>query len=394
MLRMLAVIALSVIVVAPAASAQTPDVRFRMHVINADSRFEACSVFDVNRDGRLDIFSGGFWYEAPTWKRHFVRDVKEQDNYYYDFANLPLDVNRDGWTDIVSVAWHNESIFWVENPGRNDGPWKEHFIDKPGHIETALLANLDGGRALNVLPNVMEQVIWYELVSPSRARTATQPAGEAVSPQYFKGHPLGKEGAGAGIGCGDVEGNGRMDILCAKGWYEAPARPRTDPWKWHPEWDLGDASIPILAMDVDGDGDTDLVWGIGHNYGVHWLEQGRDADGKRTWTKHEIDKSWSQAHYLCAADIDGDGGKEVVTGKRYYAHNGKDPGAEDPRCIYWYKYDRQAKKWSRHVISEGGKAGFGISAAVTDIDGDGDQDVVAPGKSGLYLFENLLKNPK
>ncbi|MGB2864995.1 MAG: HEAT repeat domain-containing protein, partial [Sedimentisphaerales bacterium] len=47
---------------------------FRLHVINADSRFEAAGIADMNRDGKLDIFCGGFWYEAPAWKKHVVRD--------------------------------------------------------------------------------------------------------------------------------------------------------------------------------------------------------------------------------------------------------------------------------------------------------------------------------
>ena len=90
---------------------------FKLHVINADSRFEAAGVLDVNRDGKLDIFCGGFWYEAPDWKSHFVRDIKEEGNYFYDFANLPMDVDGDGWVDIANAAWHNKMVFWERNPG-------------------------------------------------------------------------------------------------------------------------------------------------------------------------------------------------------------------------------------------------------------------------------------
>lgn len=369
--------------------AEGPAVRFRMHTINASARHEPCSVFDVNRDGRLDIFSGSFWYEAPSWKRHHAWDIREQDNYYYDFSNLPIDVNGDGWIDAVTVAWHNETVSWIENPGRRGGSWSQHFIDKPGHLETALMADLDADGDPDVLPNVMEQVIWYEFTPVKGSPPATKPGDPCP---YFRPRPVGKEGAGAGIGTGDINGDKRVDILCAKGWYEGPKDPRKDKWIWHGEWDLGDAGIPILAYDVDGDGDTDLVWGIGHNYGVYWLEQGRDAADKRVWSKHLIDKSWSQAHNWAAADIDNDGELEAITGKRYHAHNGADPGEEEPLCIYAYDFDRKARKWSRHVISERGRAGFGISGWVVDIDNDGDIDVVAAGKSGLYLFENLLRS--
>ena len=67
------------------------------------------------------------------------------------------------------------------------------------------------------------------------------------------------------------------------------------------------------------------------------------------------------------------------------------PGENDPRCVYYYDFDAAAKKWTRHLMHEGGTVGFGINTEAVDIDADGDVDVVAPGKSGLYLFENLLK---
>jgi hypothetical protein len=118
------------------------------------------------------------------------------------------------------------------------------------------------------------------------------------------------------------------------------------------------------------------------------------VNGQRTWEKHLIDKSWSQPHFMVMADIDNDGQKELITGKRYYAHNGHDPGEDDGECIYYYKFDKGTQQWTRFLVSEGGRVGFGINTVVVDIDGDGDLDIVAPGKSGLYLLENLTKNPK
>jgi hypothetical protein len=129
---------------------------------------------------------------------------------------------------------------------------------------------------------------------------------------------------------------------------------------------------------------------LAHDYGVFWLEQKQDA-GARSWTKHLIDDSWSQPHFLLLADLDGDDQDELVTGKRYHAHNGNDPGGNDPVCVYYYDFDRATGKWTRHTMHEGGRVGFGINTGAADMDGDGDIDVVAPGKSGVYLFENLLR---
>jgi HEAT repeat protein len=349
---------------------------FKLHVINADSRFEAAGILDVNRDGKLDILSGGFWYEAPNWQKHFVREIKEEGNYFYDFANLPMDVDGDGWTDTVGAAWHNKMVYWVRNPGKTDEPWQVFEIDTPGNMETALAVDINGDGQTDILPNIMTEAAWYEFHR------------DAAAPQKvrWEKHPLPKEAAGHGNGAGDVNKDGRCDVIAPRGWVEQTA----GGWQWHPEFDLGSASIPVLVHDVDGDGDSDIIYGFGHNYGLFWLEQTKNGD-QRAWEKHLIDDSWSQPHFMLMADLDKDGKDELLTGKRYYAHNGNDPGENDPRCIYYYKFDASTKKWTRHVVHEGGTVGFGINTDVADIDGDGDLDIVAPGKSGLYLIENLVK---
>lgn len=354
---------------------------FRMHAINPDSRFEAAGAADMNRDGRPDIICGGFWYENPTWEKHFIREVAEQDNYYYDFASIPVDADGDGWIDIVTVAWHNKRISWIRHPGDSGRPFETITIDEPGHFETAFGedVNLDG--QTDVVPNIFDgEPGWYEFKrDPVMAHGVN----------WIK-HPLPAQATGPGIGVGDINGDGRPDIVGGRGWAEHPANPKAE-WVWRAEFDLGDASIPILVHDLDADGDVDLIWGIGHNYGLHWMEQERNAIGQRTWSRHEIDRSWSQAHAPLLADVDNDGQMELIAGKRYYAHNGKDPGANDPRVIYWYKFDRPSRRWTRHPIQEGGPAGLGIATVALDFDADGDLDLIAPGKSGLYLFENLLK---
>lgn len=356
------------------------DVKFRRHIINADSRFEAAGVLDVNRDGRPDIYCGGFWYEAPTWKKHFVRELTERRGYYSDFANLPVDVDGDGWTDIVNVAWSNKMVFWIRNPGNSGGKFEVIKIDTPGNMETALLIDINGDGRDDILPNIMSKVAWYEYRRDVTAKHGVE---------WIK-HELSGIPSGHGIGAGDLNGDGRCDIVGPKGWFEQPATAEGK-WLWHQEFKLGHASIPILVHDVDRDGDADVIWGMGHDYGLYWLEQDKDADGKRIWKKHEIDKSWSQPHFLLLADLNNNGRKELITGKRYRAHNGKDPGGKDPVCVYYYEFDCNKKQWQRHTISEGDKAGLGINTMAFDIDGDGDLDLVAPGKSGLFLFENLWK---
>jgi dienelactone hydrolase len=150
-----------------------------------------------------------------------------------------------------------------------------------------------------------------------------------------------------------------------------------------------DCSIPILVHDVDADGDADLLWGRGHNIGLYWMEQ-RSGDAGREWIKHAIDTSWSQAHSILLADIDNDGRQDLVAGKRYLGHDGRDPGEYDPRAIYWYRFDNARKTWRRGVVDESGTAGFDLDPKAADLDGDGDIDLAAPSRKGLAWCENLL----
>jgi hypothetical protein len=371
--------------------------KWKQHAINSKSMFETAGVFDVDNDGKLDVVSGDTWYHGPDWTPYKVRDVTRTGTYLNDFATLPIDVNGDGKTDFVTVSYFGKNVGWVENPGAKGKEWTYHAIDNPGSSEAAVFVDLTGDGKPEVLPNPTNVVVWYELV------------GEG-SQASWKKHDFGTKAAGHGVGSGDVNGDGRVDLLTPKGWFEAPSRPREDDWAWHPDWQIGATGIQILARDVDGDGLSDVVYGMGHNYGLNWLKQEKKENGERTWTKHEIDKTIASVHTLLWADIDGDGkAEELLTGKRVYAHE-IEPGSTDGSVIAWYAFDRDQKQWTKHVIFQGeparnapaegpkrdamkdfppNTAGTGLTMTVIDIDGDGDLDLVTPGKSGLYLFENL-----
>lgn len=378
-------------------TANADEIRWQKHTINDQSPFECAGAADFNGDGQLDVFCGDSWYEAPNWIRHKVRTVAPGTNphYYEDFGDLPLDVNGDGNIDIITCAYFSRRIAWIEHPGDPTQPWKEHLIDTPGSMETGYLVDLNGDAQPDFLPNIGGVVAWYELKS-------------SKSKIKWERHDLGKKGAGHGVGTGDVNGDGRTDIVGPKGWYEQPASPESE-WLFHGEFQLGTASIPIIAHDVDADGDTDIVWGMGHAFGLHWLQQSRSADGTRVWIRGDVDTTFSQVHTLLLADIDGDSNPEIITGKRVYAHE-VEPGATDASTIYSFKFDPKTSDWSRQHIYKGkpaenapaaatdrwalkdfarGTAGTGLMMDAHDMDNDGDIDLVCPGKSGLYWFENL-----
>jgi hypothetical protein len=391
------------------AAPRSPDIPFRSLLID-NGASETAAVADVNKDGRLDIISGESWYEAPPrpgsgqagWTKHKFRDLNYTSNYYDNFSDLPVDVDGDGYPDLVRVTWFAKKISWWKNPARqaagrvSDQVWTEADIHTGFNIEFAILADMDNdGKANEVVAqeNGTPQA-WYEAKG-----------GTWVS------HVVSDRSYGHGIGAGDVNGDRRTDILTPRGWLEAPADPRAGNWAFHADWESTNSPLPIEGAtpaaapsgaptpaprllelgfmhvaDVNGDGRNDVIAGAGHNYGVFWFEQGEAG----RWTRRTIDASWSQAHASTLVDLNGDGRKELVTGKRFMAHNGSDPGEKEPLGVYWYEFQSE---WIRHVIDYGGRMGGGMQIPVIDIDGDGDLDIVCPGKSGLFLVENLTKGP-
>jgi len=349
----------------------------------ADRPFEAASACDVDGDGHQDIVSGEYWYAGPEFKEAFRFQTLEAKSGYHDsFHDYPMDVNGDGRVDIVTGGWFCQTLSWRENPAdvRRAGEWARHEIDKPGSIETSRFWDVDGNGHVEIVPNAGGNAVFYRLVRDA----AGKGTGE------FTTHVAKLGGCGHGIGFGDINGDGRGDLVIPNGWLEAPANPLDGEWKTHGGFDLPSASVPILVHDVNEDGLADLIYGNGHGYGLFWVEQRVDDAGNRTWTQHVIDDREAQYHDMLLADLDGDGRVELVTGKRYYAHNGGDPGAEDPVFVRYYTFDKRGS-FTSHTVDYGSAdeaSGVGIYFWVEDVTGDGRPDIIAPGKEGLFLFVN------
>lgn len=362
------------------------DLAFRRHVINPDSEFMSAAVFDVNKDGKLDIACGGFWYEGPSWKKHFLRNVETRGGRPDGYAHQIFDVNGDGWPDLITFNWRTSSIKWIEHPGlglARDEEWKAHTIAVPGPSETGRVVDLLGDGTPVLLPSGSNFAAWWEL-------KRTPGADGRMTPEWIR-HDLPRELAGHGLGWGDINGDGRIDLIGHSGWAEAPVDRRKGRWIWHPDFELDQASIPVLVVDVDGDGLNDIVWTRGHDFGIYWLQQERSADGKISWIKHAIDTTVSGAHAPVWEDLDGDGVKELIVGRRYLAHEGRDPAEYDPLSAYRYQFDPKTRTWKRWLISYDDGVCFGLDPKVVDLTGSGRKDLVLAGRHGLYWLENLGK---
>lgn len=376
-----------------AGAEETSAVTFRMHRVG-NYRGEACGVGDFNNDGKRDIVALPFLYLAPEFKPLVICEVQGEvgedgKGYRWDFMNAPMDVDGDGWLDVVTCSWFGKKAEWLRNPGPSERLWARTLIEENGNYECGDLWDVDGdGKPLEILPAVTG-TIWYE------ARLSSEGKREMVK------HIISERPLTWGVGCGDVNGDGRPDVLRPDAWFEAPADPRVGQWKEHPlaigsrEEGRAGHTPQILVYDVNTDGLADIVTSSAHDYGIFWYQQIRkDSPASATaWRQHLIDNSWSQAHSLALADIDSDGDLDLVTGKRFMAHNGSDPGETEPLGVYWYELTRGSQPiWTKHVISYDKGIGSGLNLVATDLDADGDTDVIVTGKwGGPVWFENLRK---
>jgi len=354
-----------------------PVTEFRKQMIAAESA-ESVGVFDVNGDNVIDIVSGSYWYEGPLYlKHHFIGQVERIGEYFDDFSTIPLDVNGDGKMDFITGVWFNETLLWRENPGNNQ-EWKKHKIASTGNIETTRAWDIDGDGFKEIVPNTPgEALAYYTLVRDEN----NEPMCHFSRTQIAEKH-------GHGLGFGDINGDGLGDFVVSDGWLEAPADKENASWELHSDFNLGDASVPIIVADVNVDGLNDLIVGQGHSYGLAWYEQKRIGAGIE-FLKHPIDPYQSQYHTMAWSDIDNDGEKELITGKRYRAHNGNDPGANDPLGLYYFEWNGES--FTKNVICYGsfGKGkGAGIFFSIADLRNSGRKDIIVAGKDGLFVFFN------
>jgi len=354
-------------------------------------RSEACAVADFNGDGKLDIVAGPYLYLAPDWKPVKIRQVdsnvtEDGKGYADDFMNLVLDVNKDGKPDIVAGGWFSKTSFWFENTCGKEGLWPVHVIDKLGNHETGTLEDIDGdGKAQEFLPQ-SHITVWYEIGKDTNG-----------APTLVR-HNVSDKPAVLGAGVGDINGDKRPDIVCPHAWFEAPKDPRNGKWIEHPlslasnKDGKPEHTSDIIVFDVNKDGLNDLIVSTAHKYGIFWYEQVRSADGTISWKQHTIDDTWSQAHYLAFADIDNDGNKEIIAGKRFMAHNGGDPDEFGKVGIFYYNFTPGPNPvFRKHVITYDEGISAGLNIVPVDIDGDGDIDLVTTGKwGGPVLLENRM----
>jgi hypothetical protein len=338
------------------------------------------------------------YYAAPDWKMNLVREKADEFKplgYSNSFINFAEDLNGDKRTDLIVVDFPGKETWWYEQPeSPGSGPWKQHVCTKVSNGESPQLKDIDGDGLRDLLMAVAPDQASTD--GPDRQMAfLTRPTDPAA---LWTIHAISAKGApytirySHGMGAGDINKDGRTDVLCPAGWWEAPADAKQTEWKFHSAAPgkpplFGQDCSQMYVFDFDGDGDNDVLSSSAHGLGIWWHEQSPEG-----WTTHEISREFSQTHALELADMNGDGLPDFVTGKRFWAHgpNGDvDPGA--PAVVFWYELQRKDGKptWIPHEVDH--DSGVGTQFDVKDVNGDGLLDIVTSNKKGVYYFEQQRK---
>lgn len=363
-------------------------VKFKRTQLDDKFRSEGVAAGDFNHDGKLDIAAGSVYFAAPDWKMSpIVSDPPTYDpkGYSDTFCNFSDDFNGDGWADLLVVGFPGKETRWYENPQTAAGPWKMHIAVRVTNNESPQYLDVNGDKTRELLSGSNPDA--SKVDGPQRFMALASPSEKAEEPWQIKAisepDAPGTKRFSHGIGAGDVNGDGRNDILVTDGWWEAPAEESGKAWKFH-QAPFGAACAQMYAYDFDGDGDNDVLSTSAHAFGIWWHEQTDDG-----WVTHEISKEFSQTHAVHLEDINGDGLKDIITGKRWWAHAKGDPGVDEPPVLYWLELQQKDGKasWISHKIDD--NSGVGTQFEVIDMNGDGLLDIISSNKRGTFYFEQV-----
>ena len=357
---------------------------------------------DFNHDGKLDIVSGPFIYYGPDFTKFREVFRGEATDPTNDFAmdaheEFARDFTGDGWPDVITIKFGGAPcVYLYVNPKGENRTWDRYPVIQNVSGELSMVADIEG-------PG--KPALVYD--GDGRERYAMPDPANPTGPWII--HDVSEQGLGGGhgVGAGDINGDGRLDILDGNGWWEQPP-PGGDPaalWKYHPVPFTPGGGAIMEVYDVNGDGLNDVVTSLdAHGWGLAWFEQKRDAQGNISFVKHMVmddfstknagDVTFSELHGSGVGDVNGDGIPDFITGKRWYSHldSGLDPDTLGPPVLYWYETVRDPKaeggaRLVPHLINN--RSGVGNFVLATDLKkrpGVTETDIVTSTRFGAFIF--------
>jgi hypothetical protein len=354
---------------------------------------EGIAAGDLNRDGQIDMIYGPYWFAGPDFREKreiYPAQAQPRERYADHFFAWVHDFNGDGWNDCLTAGFPGTPGYVYANPGAggHDKPWPKHQVFDSVANESPQLTNLIGDKRPELVCTY-KGFFGYATIDFSRPFEPWKfhPISEKIAPDPF----------GHGLGVGDVNGDGRLDILMKDGWFAQPEKLADDqPWTLHAARFAPAGGAEIHAYDVDGDGDSDVITSLAaHEYGLAWHEQIKDGE-RIAFRQHLImgDRPaqnrygvvFSELHSVNLADIDGDGLKDIITGKTYWSHHTQSPMWDAGAVVYWFRLVRgkEGVEWVPYKADS--EAGIGRQLIVHDINGDGLPDLASGGMKGAHVL--------
>lgn len=357
---------------------------------------EGATFGDLNNDGARDIISGPYWYEGPDFKNKHeyyppkTFDIREFSDNFFAFVH---DLNADGWKDILIIGFPGKDASWFENPGNRNkepGHWSRHLIHDTVDNESPTFTDLTGDGKPELVFQTAGQ---FGYASPDWSQPEKRWKFRPISPAVAGGRFT------HGLGVGDIDGDGRLDFIERSGWWRQP-RDKTTPgyWQYHayPFAPIR-GGAQMYAYDVDGDGDADVITSLNaHWHGLAWFEQVRHGD-EIGFVKHLIlgnhreDSAYrlliSHPHAIDLVDIDGDGLKDILIGRR----GSGSESTRDEQAIYWFKLQRTATGIDWIPFQVKGASGVGTQVVAGDVNGDMLDDIVVGNKYGTHIYVHEKK---